>query len=312
MRVFAAYMGVIVIWSTTPLGIKWSNSSFSYSESIALRTVFALVITFVLIGLMRKKIFVNKSDWKPMAAGALSLFPNMLLVYWSAQYISSGLISVVFGSAPFFVGMFSLFILKENQFNTSKVIALCVAVIGLVLIHFDQLNLGTMAVWGVLGILGSSMMFAVSTVVLKKIGSDIEPVRQLAGSLLFSAPAFGLAWYVLDGELPAAVDIRSIIGVSYLVVAGSVLGGLAFYYVLGKCSVVSVSLIPLITPVTALILGYYIEDEQLGTTMLIGTALILLSLALYQGVIQNGLATYRRLKRLVLSRFKYLFGFRRY
>ncbi|MGB1581959.1 MAG: hypothetical protein ACPHER_10695, partial [Nevskiales bacterium] len=41
-------------------------------------------------------------------------------------------------------------------------------------------------------------------------------------------------------------------------------------------------LIPLITPVLALILGATLEGEQLSRTALIGTGTILISLAIYQ------------------------------
>lgn len=297
MKVIAAYSSVVLIWATTPLAIKWSNSSLSYIEAVTARMCFAMIGALVIVLVLRKKIFRTRHDWKPMLVGAFKMYPVMLLVYWSAQYIPSGLISVVFGATPFFVGLFSVVILKENQFNTSRVIALVVALVGLVIIHVDQLDIDVKAAWGVLGILTSAMLFAVSTVTLKKIGTTIDPVRQLAGSLLIAAPFFALTWLVKDGELPESIDERSALGVAYLVIAGSILGGLAFYYVLHQCKVATVSLIPLITPVASLCVGYFVDGEVLSRSVLVGAGCVLLSLSLYQGVLQNVVGYIVKIKR---------------
>ena len=287
MKVIAAYSSVILIWATTPLAIKWSNSSLSFIEAVTARMSFAVVIALGLAAVLDRRIFQSKADWKPMLIGACKLYPNMLLVYWAAQHIPSGLVSVVFGATPFFVGLFSILFLRENHFNVSRVIALILALMGLAIIHVDQFNLGSNAALGVMGILLSAAFFAMCTVLLKKAGGDVDPVRLLAGSLLLATPPFVLTWLFVDGDLPANIDTRSMSGVVYLVLAGSILGGLAFYYVLRSCSVATVSLIPLITPVAALIFGYLIDGEELDSTMVTGIFFVLVSLALYQGVIQS-------------------------
>lgn len=299
MKTAAAYTGVVLIWSTTPLAIKWSNSSLSFLEAVTVRMSFALVGALLIAAVLDKRIFQKRSDWKPMIIGAFKLYPGMLLVYWSAQHISSGLVSVLFGATPFFVGIFSIFILKENHFNFARVVALILALVGLVVLHVDQLNTDVKAAWGALGVLLSAMLFALSTVALKRVGGSVDPVRQLAGSLVIAAPLFLITWMVLDGKFPSYVDARSISGVVYLVIAGSILGGLAFYYVLRKCSVSTVSLIPLITPVAALIFGHLVDGEKVEQTALVGIAFVMVSLALYQGVLQSVLITLSKFKLLV-------------
>ena len=64
-----------------------------------------------------ESLIVERRDWGVYAASALGLFPNMLLVYWAAQFIPSGLMSVIMGTYPFFVGAFSLLVLRENFFK---------------------------------------------------------------------------------------------------------------------------------------------------------------------------------------------------
>lgn len=305
MKVIAAYSSVVLIWATTPLAIKWSNSTLSYLEAVTARMSFAVVGALLIAAILDRRIFQSKQDWLPMLIGAFKAYPIMLLVYWSAQYIPSGLVSVIFGATPFFVGVFSIALLGENNFNFSRVVALFVAILGLVVIHADQLDMEPSAALGVLGVLISTMLFALSTVALKKSGGSVDPVRQLAGSLVIAAPCFLVTWVCVDGELPDYVDFRSISGVVYLVVAGSIIGGLAFYYVLRKCDVQTVSLIPLITPVVALVVGYFVDGEKLDGTMLIGIVCVLGSLALYQGVLQNSYSGMIKSKRFIVSRIQH-------
>lgn len=284
MKVAIAYLTVVMIWATTPIGIKWSNSSLSFIEAITARTVFALVICGAILLVMRQPLIRERRDWWVFFAGSLSLFPNMLLVYWSAQYIPSGLIAVVFGSFPFMVGLFSLLLLKENIFIPRRIVAMVVAVCGLIVINLGQLDVGSKAVFGVLGTLCATMFFGFSSVLLKRIGGDIEPFRQATGSLFMAAPGFIVVWALFDGHIPTAIDMRSAIGVGYLVLAGTVLGGTLFYYVLKHCEVSSVGLITFITPILAVFIGVVVDGETLTREGLIGSALVILSLAIYQDV----------------------------
>lgn len=282
MRVNLAYLSVVLVWATTPIGIKWSNSSLSFVEAIAARSLIALAVCFFILWVMRKPLIKSRKDWYVYFAGSLALFPNMLIVYWSAQFIPSGLIAVVFGFFPFMVGLFSLILLKENIFSVRRVVAMFVAIGGLVTINLGQLNLGPMAVYGVVGILLSTMFFALSSVLLKRLGGDIEPIRQTTGSLLLGAPWFVLVWWIIDGQLPTSIDARSATGVAYLVVAGTVLGGTLFYYVLRHCTVASVGLITFITPILAICIGVALDGEVLTTGAMIGSAMVIFSLAIYQ------------------------------
>ncbi|MBX2859404.1 MAG: DMT family transporter [Cellvibrionaceae bacterium] len=284
MPVITAYLFVIVIWATTPLAIQFSNSSLSFVLAVTLRMVLALFILILLTLLLRKPLAISRGDWKVFFAGALGLYPNMLLVYWCAQFIPSGLMAVILGIYPFVVGIFSLFFLKENMFNFSRMVALVFSIIGLVLLHIERIQLGSETFFGVAGMTISAFLFGLSSVWVKAAGRDIDPLHQSLGVLLLAAPAFLFTWLVFDGRLPTQVDIESILGVGYLAVAGTVIGHTLFFYVLRHCSLFAVSLIPLITPMFALSLGYIFANESLSVMSIIGSVFIVVSLLIYQGV----------------------------
>lgn len=286
MRVALAYASVVIIWATTPLGINWSNSTLNFSAAVSLRMVVALAICWLVLAAMRKPLIQSRSDWKPYFAGAIGLYPNMLLVYWSAQFIPSGLMAVILGLYPFTAGLFTYFILKEWVFTPPRIVALALAVIGLGVIHYEQLAVGSDAIYGILGMLGSTFLFGFSSVWLKASGSTVDPLRQSTGTLLLSAPFFVLTWLGMGAQMPATIDAKSIIGVSYLAIAGSAIGGTLFFYVLKKCSMSAVSLITLMTPMMALSIGMLLNDESVSRLEFIGCVIILFSLGIYQGALR--------------------------
>jgi len=169
-------------------------------------------------------------------------------------------------------------------------VALVVAVAGLVVMNFGQIHLGGEAYKGVVGMIVSSFMFALSTVWLKSVGAKIDPLRQSTGVLVLAVPCFWLTWYFFDGEVPQSMDMSSVLGVGYLAIGGSVIGHTLFFYVLRNCSMFVVSLIPLLTPLLSLSIGYLFANEVLGVNALIGSALIIFSLLLYQGVFSKFIA----------------------
>ncbi|MFT6579484.1 MAG: drug/metabolite transporter (DMT)-like permease [Zhongshania sp.] len=69
----------------------------------------------------------------------------------------------------------------------------------------------------------------------------------------------------------------------YLSLFASLVGFVAYYSILKHMAVETVSLIPFITPIMAILLGVMLADEVVSVAMLVGAGLILLALAIHQG-----------------------------
>jgi drug/metabolite transporter (DMT)-like permease len=77
------------------------------------------------------------------------------------------------------------------------------------------------------------------------------------------------------------ISTKSLLAVGYLSIFGSLIGAALFFYVLAKMSPTSVSLITLMTPVLALILGTWIGNESLSAELWMGAILVIIALLLY-------------------------------
>ena len=78
------------------------------------------------------------------------------------------------------------------------------------------------------------------------------------------------------------IVLRARYAIAYLALFGSVLGFFWYYFLLRKVGAVRVNLITLVTPVTALLLGNWLNDEVILPTVWVGTAFIMCGLAMHQ------------------------------
>ena len=131
MQASWAYVCVVLIWSTTPLAIKFSNHSLTPMVSISLRIVFAVAVACVMFVLLRRRIPMRLENWPIYAAAAIGLFPNMPLVYTASEYIPSGLIAIMFGVTPFVNGLLAIPMLGEPKLSPSRWLSLLLALLGL-------------------------------------------------------------------------------------------------------------------------------------------------------------------------------------
>lgn len=281
MAVLLAYLMVVLIWATTPLTIQWSSDSLSFIAAVLLRMSIALAIGLVINAIFRRNLFSQPKAWHVYVAGAIGIFPNMPVVYWSAQFIPSGLVAVVFAMSPFVMGLMTLLVLNQNPFSVKRVIAFSLALIGLVIIFNHQLKFDARAVYGVAGILASCFLFSFSSVLVKKLDVKVDAFNQALGTLLFSLPCLLATWWFMDGSIPSHISTKSLVAVGYLSIFGSLVGAALFFYVLANMSPTAVSLVTFITPVLALILGSVVAHERLGLQLWMGAGLVVLALLLY-------------------------------
>ncbi len=279
----AAYVAVILIWSTTPVAIKWSGEEVGYIFGIVLRMLIGTVLALFLVMIKFKKMPITKSAFKAYFAVAITIFGGMMPVYWGAQYISSGLISVLFGVTPIVTGYLAWRILHEQSFSALKIGGALTGLLGLVVIFLNRGATGDEYIYGVIAILIAVLLHSASAVWIKSIKPDIPALVLVAGGLIFSMPFFVIVYLLLAPPLPEIIPSRALWSIVYLGVVGSVLGFVSYYYLLKQMTASSVALITLITPVCALWIGHVLNNETISASIYAGTAFVLSGLALHQG-----------------------------
>ncbi|GAB5604249.1 DMT family transporter [Sideroxyarcus sp. TK5] len=282
MSLPAAFVSVVLIWSTTPLAIKWSSLGIGFSFAVFARMAIGVLLCIALLALFRIRFPLHRKARMAYVAGGVSMFAAMALTYWSAQYVSSGMIAVLFGLSPLITSLGAMLWLEEETLSRNKVAGMLLGVLGLVMVFYGGLDLGSNAGFGIVTLLCAVTAQSLGLVWVKRIGDDSPPLAMTCGTLAVSLPLFLLAWFVLDGHVPHGAPQQSIAATLYLGVFGSVLGFALYYYLIKHMDTARVALITLITPVMALLLGHALNNEAILPQVWLGTASIVLGLALHQ------------------------------
>jgi drug/metabolite transporter (DMT)-like permease len=282
MQLITAYISVVLIWATTPLAIQWSSQSVGFLFGISSRIILGACIALVLITLLGKKIAWNRKAIQTYIAGGLGIFTAMICVYWSAQYIPSGWISIIYGVTPIFTGLLAMKILGERGLSLFHVFAIILGIIGLYVMLETGFQYGLNTTYGIFGVLMSSIFYSLSMVSVKKINAEIDTYSTMTGGLIVAAVLFIIIWAVFGIEAPTNIPARTGISIVYLATIGSVLGFYLFYYVLKQVDATRVSLITLMTPVSSLLLGHMLNSEPINQQIITGCALILSGLLLFE------------------------------
>jgi len=283
MSVPAAYFGVILIWSTTPLAIQWSAQGASFSFAVMARMLIGLAICVLLLFATRTTFPFTPAARRLYAISGLSLCVSMLLTYWGALHIPSGLISVIFGLSPLLTGVFAALWLGERTLTPQRITGLAIALTGLWLIFGQPWPGDGTATLGTAAVVAGMTVQALGLVWIKRLNLRASSLAITTGSLGVAMPLFVLAWLLADAaQLPPDITLRAGAAIVYLGVLGSVVGFTLYYYVIKHLDAGRVALIMLVTPVAALLLGQTLNAEFIPARSWVGIALIGAGLSLYE------------------------------
>ena len=277
-----SYLGVIFIWSTTPLAIQWSGQDVGFLFGVAGRMVIGGALALALVMLLRLPMAWHKQAGQTYLAAGLGIYGAMMCVYWSAQFVPSGWISVLFGLTPIMTGLLAARFLGEGRMTGMKTTGMLLGVTGLGVIFHTSTGVSDTAWYGVAGLLLAVALHSISTVWVKRLGYQAHGLVVTAGGLMVAVPLYIATWVLSGASWPEYISPRTGIAIVYLGVIATVFGFAMFFYVLREVDATRVALLTLITPVLSLYLGHALNNETIGIPLILGTGLILSGLALYE------------------------------
>jgi len=281
MPIYLVFLSVVAIWSTTPLAIQWSTLGSSFNFGVTSRMVIGLGICLLLLLIKRQKLTASTLAISNYIYAGIGIFTTMTLVYYSSQTIPSGIISVVFGLTPIITGIFALLLLKESFFKFHKIAGLLLGLSGLMVIFGHTLTFSSELLSGLLAVTLAMVFQSFISVKLKQTNAHISALETTTGALIVSVPLFIISWFLAEGVIPQ-ISLKATLSIGYLALFGSVIGFMSYYYLIRHASVRVVGIVPLITPVFALLLGSGLNHESLTMTQLSGIILVLIGLGYYE------------------------------
>lgn len=277
-KIFLIYLILCFVWGSTWLAIKISIESFPPFISAGLRFFIASFTIFTLMRIRGTELQTDEEAIKLyFMMGFFSFVIPFGLVYWAEQFVDSGLASVLFAVYPFFVAIFSFFMIPNEKITLIRIVGMVLGFSGILIIFYDSFSLKIIDyILGMLAIVISAIMQAFMAVTIKKRGKYLNPLTMNLIPMMIAGIVMLSVGLLFENFERIIITERGVIAVLYLAVIGSVVTFTSFYWLLKKISVIIMSLIAFITPVVAIILGWLLYGETLSKNHLIGTSLVLI------------------------------------
>ena len=283
---------LVFIWATTPLAIVWSVTDLHPMWALVLRFFIALPLAVSVLLLLKVKFPIHKVALSSYVAGSLSLIGSQIFTYAATPYLSSGLIALMFGLAPIMAGLIGSFGFQQKLAGLQW-LGIGTSIIGLAMICLSGSQKHVQPI-GIVLMLISVFAYSLSIFLVKKINADVQPMAQATGSILVSTVLAALLlpwiWQYAPTHLPSA---KSLLALAYTVVMASLIAMFCYFKLVQNLKATTLSLTTVMTPMLAILIGAYLNHEQLSAQVFVGAVVILFGLFLY---FYKDLGLYRRLK----------------
>jgi drug/metabolite transporter (DMT)-like permease len=278
-RAWAALSSVYVIWGSTYLGIELAGETIP--------PVFAAGVRFVLVGALLGAWVLVRRGTAPfrlerpalasaMLTGLLLLGSNAML-FVAERDVPIGVASLIIASVPLWIVL-----MRTATGDRPRTSALAGTVVGFIGVALLVRPGGHATMRSLLLVLGAALLWALGTFLSTRLplpgdAFTTTSVQSLSGGLVLIPLGIALR----DGESlsPAEWSGRSLLGLAYLVLIGSIVGYTAYVWLLGNVPLGTVATYAYVNPVVAIVLGVLFLGETLTWSILVGAGIVLASVA---------------------------------
>ena len=292
--VIAAFAAVYIIWGSTYVGIAMAIRSVPPFLMAGLRFFAAGIILFLWCLAKGEKTPPFASVAKNAWGGVMMLGAGTTSLIWSEQYLPSGLAAVIVASIPFFFVILDKRNWKQNFSSKSIIGGLLVGFAGIVLLFQGKgsLNLhNSKQLAGFVVLLAGSIVWAAGSLYAKYSVSQGSTLVKAAIQMMAAGVA-GFIFSFITGEEPGfdwgGITASSIYAMLYLVFIGSLIGYIAYIWLLSVRPPSIVGTYAYANPAVAIFLGWLIAGEKITLQQVLALAVILC------GVLLVNLAKYKK------------------
>jgi drug/metabolite transporter (DMT)-like permease len=221
----------------------------------------------------------EKTLW--LVNGVLFFSVSYGVVYWSEQYVPSGLASILFATFPLLVTLFAHLLLPGEPLRARAGLGALVAFSGIVVIFSEDLAKigGPKTEMAAAVLLLSPLVSSISSVFVKKWGATIHPISLAAMPMAIGTVVMTGMALLFERHRPIVWTAPSIGSLAYLSVFGSALTFTLYYWLLRHVRASHVALIAYVTPVIAVATGVLFLNEPLTSRFVLGGALVIAGVA---------------------------------
>ncbi|HEX2789912.1 MAG TPA: EamA family transporter [Steroidobacteraceae bacterium] len=271
------YTVAVLIWGSTWLVIKFQLGVVSPVVSVAWRFALAAVMLLAYSAFRRRPLIFSARDHLWIALQGVLMFGlNYIGVYLAEQYLTSGLVAVVFSIVVSMnaVGMRLFF---SQPIRATTIVAALIGVVGVALVFWPELRSFSTSAEQLHGLelaLGATATASLGNMVAARIHRRRLPVMQInAWAMLYGAVFVGLVALASGQRFAFDVSWPYVASLLYLSLFGSALAFGAYLTLMRRIGADRASYTAVAIPVVALLLSSVFEQMRWQFATFSGVAL---------------------------------------
>jgi drug/metabolite transporter (DMT)-like permease len=278
----AAFAVIYFVWGSTFYAIRVGVTAVPPLLFAAARFIAAGLLVYGWAA-ARNEPRPSARQWASAALLAFIIFlVDYGCLFWTEQRVPSGLAAVMLATIPAFMALSEIIILRTQRLTARLCVALLLGFAGVaVLMSRSSLFAGApIDTAGAIALIIGAISWSIASALARKLPLPSSKVMSSGVQMLLGGIMLAIASVAL-GE-PASFNPHRVTGavwiaLLYLIFAGSILGFTAYVWLLHHQSPTKVGTYAYVNPVVAVILGYWLGGEPLGTRTIIGAFCVLLS-----------------------------------
>src|SRR5271169_2830760 len=271
-----AFAAIYLIWGSTYLAIRYAVETIPPLVTAGIRHSIAGGI--LLAWAWARGFRPTRAHWvSGFVLGALFFLIGHGTLHWAEQYVASGLAALLIATEPMFILVLA-WSMGQQKISRLSALGLGLGVVGVALLTRAELSVKGSSLIGLLAVLVGSLSWSTGVVISPKLKLPSDALGRTALPTLCGAVML-LAAAGLTGEFHAthwaSISLRSIFGLAYLIVFGSVVAFTAYTWLLQRCPPALVATHTYANPVVAVFLGWLLASEPLTMRVVLASIAIL-------------------------------------
>lgn len=218
--------------------------------------------------------------WRVLALGTLNIAAFNFLMFVAAYRLPGSIAATLMGVQPMAVLVLAALLMRD-RIRPAHVAACVLGAGGVAMLVIKGSSTADPA--GVAAALGAALCLAAGITLTKYWGRpDGAGLLAVTGWQLTAGGLVSLPFMLSIEGLPATLNGKNVIGFTYLIVLGAVISYAVWFRGIEKLPALAVSVLALISPVSATILGYVVLDQALSILQMAGIVVIIGSAMLAQ------------------------------
>jgi drug/metabolite transporter (DMT)-like permease len=277
-------LSLAAIWGASFMFIEIALDDLEPTTLMAGRCLVAVLFLLAIMAATGTLGRLRSAGWYVFALGVINSALPFTLIAWGQQYVDSGVAAIGNATMPIWVAVLAIWLARSERATGWRIVGIALGIGGVAVLTGAQPESDRWAVAGTLAVVAAAVLYALASLLLQRQTGRLDSLTlsttTMVGSTLVLLP-FGIAQAPADPPGWQAIGAVLALGL-----AGTGAGILIFMRLLSDYGSFRAGLVTYLLPVTALLYGAFLLDEQVTGWMIVGLLLILGGVALGSGLIR--------------------------